>query len=365
MDSDCAVCAVRSRCKPEGFVAFIPTPILRGKVEELLNANGVEFALRQELFAFEGSGSQALTILKAQLNEFEQKDVRIAPATATGMMKAHSLAEFVDREQFDWFDDALVGDKFSFHYQPIVDTSAGSVMAHECLVRLTGEKFYNGGQIVDAAVKLNRVHEFDGYCRGKAIRSAGTQARKGSKVFINFMPSSIYDPALCLRSTIAAMHSTDLQPSDIVFEVVESDEVRSVGHLGEIARYYQERGFGFALDDVGSGSNSLQMICDFRPDFIKLDKSMTDRIDDPMRLAAVRKITELAVEFGVSVIAEGVETAESMRLLESVGITQMQGWYFGKPAPQMHTSAEDLIRLAEKVGEGKAAGVPAAPETYV
>ncbi|HMF75216.1 MAG TPA: EAL domain-containing protein [Bryobacteraceae bacterium] len=344
MAEDCALCAVKSRCKPDTKLAFTAAPLLQAKIRGLLLSKQIEFTEEGQIFTF--TGGNAITMLQGELNQIEQGDIRIATSSLAGLLGAESLANFVQRPNNNWFDDALVNDRFTFYFQPIVDTQEGTVFAHECLVRLIGEPSYCGGEIIAAATREARIHEFDSYCRVKAIRSAAAQNRSGSKVFVNFLPNSIYDPKLCLIATAAALQSTTLTPADVVFEVVESEGVHQMKHLLDIAAYYRAAGFGLALDDVGTGSNSLQMICDFKPDYIKLDRSLTSRLDDPMRLTAVRKLTELAHEFGVAVIAEGIETPGQSDLLQSIGIHLMQGWYFGYPAPQMNAAAEDLIRLA-------------------
>jgi EAL domain-containing protein (putative c-di-GMP-specific phosphodiesterase class I) len=117
--------------------------------------------------------------------------------------------------------------------------------------------------------------------------------------------------------------------------VVESDHVRDVKQLRKICDYYRKQDFGFALDDVCTGTNSLQMVCDLRPDYIKLDKSLISGISDPMYQSVVHKLAEFADQFGLQVIAEGVETVETAQALQTMGIHLMQGYYFGKPAATM------------------------------
>jgi EAL domain-containing protein (putative c-di-GMP-specific phosphodiesterase class I) len=150
------------------------------------------------------------------------------------------------------------------------------------------------------------------------------------------------------------MSRTSMKPRDIVFEVVESEEVQDVKHLQKICDYYRKEGFGFALDDVGTGSNSLQMVCDLKPDYIKLDKSLISRVSDPMYQGVIGKLAEFAAQFGLSTIAEGIETVETCELLRELGINLMQGYYFGKPAAQMQPHLnlhdDDLKQLSDQLG---------------
>ena len=202
---------------------------------------------------------------------------------------------------------------------------------------------------MNAAVGRGRVHLFDSYARKLSIRKAAAQHQPGTKVFVNFMPSSIYDPVHCMRSTLDELSKTNLHPSDIVFEVVEAEHVRDVRNLRKICDFYRRESFGFALDDVGTGSNSFQMICDMTPDFIKLDKSLIGNIAQPMYYSAIGKLTEFASQYSLNVIAEGVEDAETTEKLRSLGVRFMQGYYFGRPSAQMVKSGSDLIQLGSKL----------------
>ncbi len=157
--------------------------------------------------------------------------------------------------------------------------SSAHIIAHECLIRLCDGRVYNGSEIVEAACARNEMRAFDSCARRLAIRSAARQSPAGL-YFVNFLPSSIYNPELCMRSSIEAVEDAGMRSANIVFEVVESDLDRNPAHLRLIFDYCRKQGFGFALDDVGStGSNSLEMVAALRPDYIKLDKSLIQNLD--------------------------------------------------------------------------------------
>jgi EAL domain-containing protein (putative c-di-GMP-specific phosphodiesterase class I) len=136
-----------------------------------------------------------------------------------------------------------------------------------------------------------------------------------------------------MASTLQAMENTHLKPFDIVFEIIEGERVSDPQHLRKIVDYYRLKGFGVALDDVGTGSNSLQMMADIRPDYIKLDKSIVWRYDTPIGLKSIEKLAEICEGTEMSVIAEGVETPQMRDALIGCGINLMQGYFFAKPSP--------------------------------
>jgi EAL domain-containing protein (putative c-di-GMP-specific phosphodiesterase class I) len=319
---------------------YAPTEILSHRLELVLQENHVPFALHRQTFAVNEASSGLVDLLRAQLSPPETDDLRVSSDLAH-LMAATSLRQMAHRADTAWFERALREDRFTHWFQPIVDAGTEEVLGHECLVRLPKDSggFYNGQEILDAALGRGDMHVFDSYSRRTAIRSAARQHTRG-RVFINFMPSSIYNPAFCMASTLLAMQGTHLEPRDIVFEVVESERVGDPRHLRRIAEYYREEGFGIALDDVGTGSNSLQMISEIEPDFIKLDKSIVWRCDTAIGLKTIQKLAELGADTGIGVIAEGVESEPMRDTLLTCGIHYMQGYFFGRPAPEMRVRIE-------------------------
>ncbi|BDC47715.1 hypothetical protein F183_A00310 [Bryobacterales bacterium F-183] len=318
---------------------YAPTPILSTRLEIVLRQNGLPFHSQNQTFAVTErcDREQLLRTLLEQLSEPEANDLRVM-FDLTNLMAATSLPQALHRANTQWFEDALVRDRFTHWFQPIVDVANGRIAGHECLIRLEKQdepgKFYNGQDIMDAAVTRGDLHIFDSYSRRTAIRNAAVQHRTG-KVFINFTPSSIYDPAFCMGSTLQAMENTTFVPDDIVFEVVESERVRDSRHLRKIADYYRERGFSMALDDVGTGANSLQTWADIQPDYVKLDKSLVWNYKSDIGRKTICKLAELAADTGIAVIAEGVETAEMRDVLRECGVSLMQGYFFGRPQAKM------------------------------
>jgi EAL domain-containing protein (putative c-di-GMP-specific phosphodiesterase class I) len=343
--SDCLVCSIRSTGGHDSMYLYAPTEILSRRLHAILSASAFAFSTRTRTFAVDGAADRdaVLTVLRRELSQPEADDVRVTFDLAN-LMGAKSLTEIAHRADTAWFETALVEDRFTHWFQPIVDARRRTLFGHECLVRLpTGDPaspVLGGDAIIGAALSRGDLHVFDSYSRRTAIRNAARRHTAG-RVFINFMPSSIYDPAFCMASTLAAMAGTHLTPTDIVFEVVESERVSEPRHLRKIADFYRDKGFSIALDDVGTGSNSLPMIADIRPDFIKLDKSIVAHCDSRIGRTTIAKLAEIGADTGIAVIAEGVETVRMRDALLACGISLMQGYAFAKPGPTMFDAFPD------------------------
>lgn len=225
-------------------------------------------------------------------------------------------------------------------FQPIVAVSSRVVFAHEALVR--GAQGESAGQVL-AQVTADNRYAFDQACRVRAIEQAAALALP-ALLSINFMPNAVYIPAHCLRATVAAATRHDWPLSSILFEVTEQEVMRDPAHLLDILRTYRDVGLKTAIDDFGAGYSGLNLLADFTPDLLKLDMHLVRGIDqDRKRQAIARHGAALALELGIAVIAEGIETADESRALQDLGIDLQQGYLFARPqldgVPQIHWPA--------------------------
>ncbi len=346
--SCCPLCEVNAGPGREQPLLFSNEPALTAYVSEILNRAGQTPQVDGGLFWFLSADDweRAFSVLSSKLAPCEQEQLRVASASVSGLVGASRFRDVLRLRETDWFEAALASDSFVFHFQPIVDLEAGTVHGYECLVRLFADRAYLGDAILDAASRRGTASTFDAYLRTKAIREGALRLKVGTKIFINFLPSSIGDPETCLQSTMDAVRASGLRPQDIVFEVVETDQTTSTEHLRRIRDHYHASGFGFALDDLGTGSNSLQLLAEFEPDYVKLDKSLAADVRSPTKLRTVTKLVELSREIGTHLVAEGVENAETARVLRDAGVNLMQGWYFGRPGPAMNITSESIVNLA-------------------
>ncbi|WJY28286.1 MULTISPECIES: EAL domain-containing protein [Sporosarcina] len=232
-----------------------------------------------------------------------------------------------------WIDELIQQERLISYYQPIVDGDR-QIYGYELLARFLtpeGEMIFPN-EAFAAARNRGRLYALDRLCRITAVRHAAPLV--DLKAFINFVPTSIYSPEFCLQSTVAVANQFNIDPKQLVFEVVETDHVDDVEHLKSILRYYRDKGFHYALDDVGEGYSTVEMLTDLRPHYMKLDRSFVDGVaEDEKKQQTALKFLEKAGESGSVPLAEGIEREEDFKWLKEKGYQLFQGYYFGKPAP--------------------------------
>ncbi|MGZ3411027.1 MAG: EAL domain-containing protein [Xanthobacteraceae bacterium] len=226
-------------------------------------------------------------------------------------------------------DGEALGFDFVMAFQPIIDMAARRVWGYEALVRgVSGQ----GAGTVLGQVDIENRYRFDQACRVKAIVDAGELFEAPHlRLSINFMPNAVYEPAACIRTSLAAAQKVGFAPERIMFEFTE-DERLDVGHVQRIIAEYKRLGFTVAVDDFGSGYNGLGLLADFHPDMIKIDMHLLRGIDSSQtRQTIVGGILGIARALDIQVIGEGVETEQELSVLTAAGITLFQGYLFAKP----------------------------------
>lgn len=279
---------------------------------------------------------------------FFSGDLDDAPSALAAFVRAEPLAILRERAQHDWVRDAIDDNWLFSLFHPIVQADSGVVFAYEALIRAKHprtEETIGAWPLINAAVKLNIEHVFDQKARQVAIRNAAALHIPRMRLFINFMPNAIYDPEVCLRTTIEAIEECGMELSDLVFEVVETEHIPDMKRLLKILDYYRSRGAGTAVDDMGAGFSSLEYLTTLRPDFVKLDRDLVVQAEHKSSARqGLDAIIAQAGQLGIQVIAEGIETESQMQMCRAAGVDFMQGFLFGLPANPPPAS-RPLLRL--------------------
>jgi EAL domain-containing protein (putative c-di-GMP-specific phosphodiesterase class I) len=250
-----------------------------------------------------------------------------------------SLGVSVAQLRNAWITDLLAQKRLFSAFQPIVRTSEGKsvgIFGHECLLRGydSDGTFISPVHIFESARAADLLFQLDTAARRSSIECAAARGLR-NKIFINFNPTTIYDPATCLRSTLELIDEKGLPRDQIVFEVVESEQIADTAHLRRILDYYRAEGFTVALDDVGAGFNSLRLLSEIRPDFIKIDMDLIRNVhEDKWKAIITSHLIEVAHELSLPIIAEGIECIEESQWLEERRVQYQQGFLHGRPEPR-------------------------------
>jgi len=222
-----------------------------------------------------------------------------------------------------------------FHavYQPVVTLPGRTPIGVEALLRATtpAGRPVTPDVLLPAAEAAGWTHLIDRVGRTTALRDAAGWLPPDQLLFINFIPTSIYRPEVCLRTTELAAREAGIRLDQIVFEVTEGHQVRDLDHLERVFDYYRSRHCKVALDDLGAGYSSLNMLVRLRPDIVKLDKELVQALPDPTSRAVVSAIVDITHSYGGQVLAECVETEEQAAAATDLGVDLGQGWLFGRP----------------------------------
>lgn len=250
------------------------------------------------------------------------------------ILGAKTLQRYINIIEDREFFDIVNNSSLTSYFQPIIRANDKKIFGYEALIRgvkengdlMYPDELFSKSSRNDLNFKLDRM------CRESALKTAAVK-KINQKVFINFIPTSIYDPEFCLKSTVKWAKQLEFDPKNIVFEVVETESVKDKEHLKNILNYYKEQGFSIALDDVGEGYSSLNMLINLHPDIIKVDRNIIENIDkDELKQSTYKALYNLAKENNIEVLAEGVESKFELEMIEKIGVDYIQGYYFGRPS---------------------------------
>ena len=264
-------------------------------------------------------------------------------------------------ELLEDFSAAIREKQFLVYYQPKYDITQNQpvLSSAEALVRWKHPKrgMVSPGAFIPVFEKNGLIQELDNYVWNEAaaqIRDWKERFGVSVPVSVNISRIDMYDPCFVEKmDDIVARNG--LEHRELLLEITESAYTEDSAQIVSTVNQLREKGFRIEMDDFGTGYSSLNMISDLPIDALKLDmqfirNAFRERKDT--RLLEV--IFHLAESLEVPTIAEGVETAEQMLTLKSMGCDIVQGYYFSRPLPA--NEFEPLVAEKEEQEEKVKAG---------
>ncbi|MCR5348542.1 MAG: EAL domain-containing protein [Bacilli bacterium] len=285
------------------------------------------------------------------------------------MHNRYHLMQYIVRS----VDRAAEEGRILVHYQPIVWADDGSISCVEALARWDDPRygFLYPGSFVPFLENAQMIHRLDAAVIDVICRNIRTLLDMGLPV----VPTSVNFSRLDFQfmdvvGTVEAALSKYGVPKEYLhIEITESalaeDEVTLKSGVTTLA----ERGYQLWIDDFGSGYSHFNALKEFDFQVLKLDMELLKDIDtNPKAKPLVEFLVQMSSSLGLQTVAEGVENEEVASFLRSVGISRMQGYYFGKPMSfqtileQVHEGKihfkPDVVAEAEKRNKAKAKKTP-------
>jgi PAS domain S-box-containing protein len=239
------------------------------------------------------------------------------------------------RAQIDWSTrvrQAIANDRLVLHAQPIIDLRTGEVRQQELLVRMVGSRGKDDlmmpGEFLGPAERFGLVQEIDHWVVRRAIALAKEQPLE-----VNLSAKSIGDRNLIslIQMELAA---NETPAGNVIFEITETAAAENLDAAREFVVSLTDIGCGFALDDFGTGFGSFNYLKHLPVTYLKIDMEFVRNLpSDESDRKVVKSIVEVARNFGMQTVAEGVEHEETIGMLCDLGVDYAQGYFIGHPGP--------------------------------
>jgi len=326
---------------------------LKDGAQDALRGASEVLAMFMRPFAVEGHSIHLGCSIGASIYPNDGKDVEMLLANADAAMhrakaSGGGTVQFYTRDLSAFaaervkLENALWGGlekgEFTVYYQPQVRVADGAIVGAEALIRWqhpelgmihparfialaeeTGLIGPIGEWVLETANAQNRVWQRGGFPELRmAVNVSPRQFRHGGIL-------------VALESLLAA---DELAPGSLELEVTESSLMEDMDESIRILSEMRALGASISLDDFGTGYSSLSYLRRLPVDRLKIDQSFVHEMEsDPQARTMVKEIIHLSQAFGLSIIAEGVETHGELAFLADHGCHEYQGYLFAKPVP--------------------------------
>ncbi|MBW1885382.1 MAG: EAL domain-containing protein [Deltaproteobacteria bacterium] len=304
----------------------------RSKTRELVLVSRVGIAI------FPDHGSQVETLLR----HARMCNAKRSAANGYSVFDGRLAAESRKRFKFETdIRNAVARGEMVLHYQPKVDIRGGQITGVEALMRWQHPELglIAPGEFIAIAEEMHIIDELGHWAIHEACRQAREWQDAGLPpiiVSVNVSSQQISN-GIFLNTLRSALDESGLDPGFLLLELTEAELMGDPEGTVMILQKIAEMNLSISLDDFGTGHSALSYLKQFPVDELKIDRSFVQCLpDDTDTAAIVQAIIAMAHSLGLSIVAEGVETAEQLNLLRAIGCDEYQGHLFSKALPPAH-----------------------------
>lgn len=245
---------------------------------------------------------------------------------------------------------AIARREITAYFQPKVTAKDHTIVGVEALARWfdeSGKPFISPAMFIPVAENLGLISDLGEQIMEQSLELLSGLRAKGRvlQLAVNVSRRQLFDPFYVDR-VCRMIEKYRMTPKDVTLEITESIAMLEVDFAIERLQKLHDAGFSLSIDDFGTGYSTLSQLHEMPVSELKIDMSFVRRIDTYEGLQVVQAIANMGRALNLDVVAEGVETQESCRRLEDIGINLLQGNLFSKPI-----SGADLIELLNSDSE--------------
>jgi EAL domain-containing protein (putative c-di-GMP-specific phosphodiesterase class I) len=235
---------------------------------------------------------------------------------------------------------ALATGGLTLLYQAIVDTGAEAIVGAEALLRWDrpGHGMVLPDRFLHVAEDCGLIVPIGGWVLEEAAAElarwkAADRVPDPFRLWVNVSPKQLADPSFP-ELVVDTLTRHSLPPEALGFEILEEALLDVVAAKG-VMKHLRALGISLALDDFGAGYSNLWWLQDLPITGIKIDRRFVTTLDsgDDRGPAIVKGLVDLGHSLKLTVVGEGVETADQARALRAIGCESVQGFFYGHPGP--------------------------------
>ncbi|MBR5202227.1 MAG: EAL domain-containing protein [Clostridia bacterium] len=235
----------------------------------------------------------------------------------------------------DELSHAIINNELSVVLQPQYNTKTGEICAAEMLVRWKREDgtYVSPAEFIPIAEERGFIKDIDRFVFRKACIIQQDLLSKGFApidISVNLSQQTLHDPKL-IETYLGIIEETGADISHIHLEITETALHNNHRSFIRLLRRLHKAGFRILLDDFGTGYSSLMLLKSMPIDALKLDKSFVDDYEHPKGRNIIECVIDMTKKLDITIIAEGIETAEQYEYIKSQNCDIVQGYHFSYP----------------------------------